>query len=92
MASFQIHIDRENQVSNVRRLPDTKNTVGLHQKRSVLGNINSNSTIGLSRKPLKQVSLCFRFCSLAKVCPYRLRTQDHARLILCMLLQNVQPT
>ncbi|XP_046666061.1 G2/mitotic-specific cyclin-A-like isoform X2 [Homalodisca vitripennis] len=46
MASFQILEDQENQISNIGRLKNNqiRNNDKTHQRRTVLGDINSNST------------------------------------------------
>uniref|UniRef100_A0A1B6DRU9 Uncharacterized protein n=1 Tax=Clastoptera arizonana TaxID=38151 RepID=A0A1B6DRU9_9HEMI len=53
MASFHIHQDRENQVTNGRKLMNTK-TSSFPQKRAALGTINSNTNFGLTQRNVKQ--------------------------------------
>lgn len=64
MASFQIHEDQENLIGRSKVHLTKNNTKGL-QKRTVLGDVNSNSSRIITRST-KQVSKSF-FSSLILV-------------------------
>lgn len=57
MASFQVHDDQENQLSNIGKLKNNQTSknarIGHQQKRTVLGDINSNSSRIVTRASLK---------------------------------------
>lgn len=55
MASFRVHEDQENQLTNIGRLKNNLdgNNARVQQKRTVLGDINSNSSRVSTRASLK---------------------------------------